>query len=61
MIRINLIRGKRKKRRELNVGYAFLLAPLVVLLGTLFFHTTVAGRSGPWRRASGRPTRRSSG
>jgi len=44
MIRINLIRGKRKKRRELNVGYAFLLAPLVVLLGTLYFHTTVTGK-----------------
>ncbi len=44
MIRINLIRGKRKKRRELNVGFAFLLVPLVVLLGTLYFHTTVTGR-----------------
>jgi len=44
MIRINLIRGKRKKRRELNVGFAFLLAPLVVLLGTLYFHTTVTGK-----------------
>lgn len=44
MIRINLIRGKRKKRRELNVGFAFLLVPLVVLLGTLYFHTTVTGK-----------------
>lgn len=44
MIRINLIRGKRKKRRELNAGFAFLLAPLVVLLGTLYFHTTVTGK-----------------
>jgi type IV pilus assembly protein PilN len=44
MIRINLIRGKRKKRRELNVGFAFLLVPLIVLAGTLYFHTTVTGR-----------------
>ena len=44
MIRINLIRGKRKKRREFNVGFVFLLAPLVVLLGTVYFHTTVAGK-----------------
>ncbi|MBI5905564.1 MAG: PilN domain-containing protein [Deltaproteobacteria bacterium] len=44
MIRINLIRGKRKKRREFNVGFVFLLAPLVVLLGTLYFHTTVSGK-----------------
>jgi type IV pilus assembly protein PilN len=44
MIRINLIRGKRKKRRELNVGFAFLLVTLVVLLGTLYFHTTVTGK-----------------
>jgi len=44
MIRINLIRGKRKKRRELNLGAAFLLVPLIVLAGTLFFHTTVTGK-----------------
>ena len=44
MIRINLIRGKRKKRREFNVGAAFLLVPLIVLAGTLFFHTRVTGR-----------------
>lgn len=44
MIRINLIRGKRKKRREFNVGFVFLLAPLVVLLGTVYFHTTVTTR-----------------
>ena len=44
MIRINLIRGKRKKRREFNVGLTFLLIPLVVLLGTLYFHYTVAGK-----------------
>jgi type IV pilus assembly protein PilN len=44
MIRINLIRGKRKKRREFNVGYAFLLVPLIVLAGTLYFHSTVTGK-----------------
>jgi type IV pilus assembly protein PilN len=44
MIRINLIRGKRKKRREFNVGFVFLVAPLVVLLGTVYFHTTVSGK-----------------
>lgn len=42
MIRINLVRGKRKKRKELNVGSAWLALPLVVLAGTLFYHTTVS-------------------
>ncbi|MEW6719085.1 MAG: PilN domain-containing protein [Thermodesulfobacteriota bacterium] len=46
MIRVNLIRGKRKKRREFNLGFAFLLAPLIVLAGTLYFHTTVKGKIG---------------
>ena len=31
MIRINLIRGKRKKRRELNLNFLYLLIPLLVL------------------------------
>ena len=44
MIRINLVRGKRKKRRELNVGAAWIALPLVALAGTLYFHTTVTGR-----------------
>ena len=44
MIRINLIRGKRKKRRELNVDFAYLLAPILVLAGTVYFHTTVTGK-----------------
>lgn len=44
MIRINLVRGKRKKRRELNVGSTWLALPLVVLAGTIYFHTTVTGR-----------------
>jgi type IV pilus assembly protein PilN len=37
MIRINLIRGKRKKRRELNLNVLYLLFPLLVLAG-LFMH-----------------------
>jgi type IV pilus assembly protein PilN len=37
MIRINLIRGKRKKRRELNLNVFYLLFPLLVLAG-LFAH-----------------------
>jgi type IV pilus assembly protein PilN len=44
MIRINLVRGKRKKRRELNVGSLWIAFPLVVLAGTLYFHTTVSGK-----------------
>jgi type IV pilus assembly protein PilN len=44
MIRINLVRGKRKKRRELSVGSAWIAVPLVVLAGTLYFHTTVTGK-----------------
>ncbi|HEX2720424.1 MAG TPA: PilN domain-containing protein [Candidatus Deferrimicrobium sp.] len=44
MIRINLVRGKRKKRRELNVGSTWLVLPLVVLAGTIYFHATVSGR-----------------
>jgi len=44
MIRINLVRGKRKKRRELSFGSAWLALPLVVLAGTIFFHATVSGK-----------------
>jgi len=44
MIRINLVRGKRKKRRELNAGAVWVALPLVVLAGTLYFHTTVSGK-----------------
>lgn len=44
MIRINLVRGKRKKRRELNLGAVWVALPLVALAGTLYFHTTVSGR-----------------
>lgn len=44
MIRINLVRGKRKKRRELNVNVVYVLIPLLVLAGTAYFHTTVTGK-----------------
>ena len=44
MIRINLVRGKRKKRRELSVGSAWIALPLVFLAGTIYFHTTVSGK-----------------
>ncbi|GAB4244476.1 MAG: hypothetical protein OHK0028_22740 [Deltaproteobacteria bacterium] len=44
MIRINLVRGKRKKRKELDLGAAFLVIPLLVLAGTVYFHTTVSGK-----------------
>ncbi|MDH3237422.1 MAG: PilN domain-containing protein [Deltaproteobacteria bacterium] len=44
MIRINLIRGKRKKRKEFNVDALYLLLPLVVIVGVLLFHRSVAGK-----------------
>lgn len=44
MIRVNLIRGKRKKRRELNVDFMYLLFPLLVVVGVLLYHGTVTGR-----------------
>ena len=44
MIRINLVRGKRKKRRELDGGATWIALPLVVLAATIYFHTTVSGR-----------------
>ncbi len=44
MIRINLVRGKRKKRTELDFGSAWIAMPLVVLAATIYFHTTVTGR-----------------
>ena len=46
MIRINLIRGKRKKRREFNFGGGlFLTVPLIVAAGILFFHMGVVIKS----------------
>lgn len=43
MIRINLIRGKRKKRKEFNVDALYLLLPLLVIVGVLLFHRSVMG------------------
>lgn len=43
MIRVNLIRGKRKKKKELNVELVYLLLPLLVLVGVLVFHRSVSG------------------
>lgn len=43
MIRINLIRGKRKKRKEFNVDVLYFLLPLVVIVGVLLFHRSVTG------------------
>jgi type IV pilus assembly protein PilN len=44
MIRINLIRGKRKKRRELNLNAVYLLIPLLVLAGIFLYHRMVTNR-----------------
>lgn len=44
MIRVNLIRGKRKKRRELNLNFFYLLFPLLVVLGLLLYHKVVSDR-----------------
>lgn len=42
MIRINLIRGKRKKKREFNVESLYLLIPVLVLAGLFVFHQSVS-------------------
>ncbi|HZW36691.1 MAG: PilN domain-containing protein [Deltaproteobacteria bacterium] len=44
MIRINLIRGKRKKRREVNVNAVYLLIPVLVLAGLLLYHRMITNR-----------------
>ena len=44
MIRINLIRGKRKRKKEFNVDVLFRLIPLLVIVGVLVFHRSVTGR-----------------
>lgn len=44
MIRINLIRGKRKKRRELDLNVAYLLIPFLVLAGLFLFHRMETNR-----------------
>jgi len=43
MIRINLIRGKRKKKKEFNVDALYILLPLLVIVGVLLFHRSVSG------------------
>ena len=50
MIRINLVRGKRKKRRELSVGSAWIALPLVVLAGTLLLGRYTGYRLSELRR-----------
>jgi Tfp pilus assembly protein PilN len=44
MIRINLIRGKRKKRKELNLDFLYFLVPVAVALAVFFFHRTFSER-----------------
>lgn len=44
MIRINLIRGKRKRKKEFNVDALYLLLPLLVFVGVLLFHRSVSGK-----------------
>lgn len=44
MIRINLIRGKRKKGKEINFEFLYLVVPLAVLAGVYFFHQTQVAR-----------------
>lgn len=44
MIRINLVRGKRKKRRELDLNFLYLLFPALVLAGLVLFHQMTRNR-----------------
>ncbi len=44
MIRINLIRGKRKKKKEFDLGGVYLLIPILAVVGVLLFHRSVAGK-----------------
>jgi type IV pilus assembly protein PilN len=44
MIRINLIRGKRKKKKEFNVDALYLLLPVLVIAAVLVFHYSVTGK-----------------
>lgn len=44
MIRINLIRGKRKKRRELNLNFFYVLIPILVVAGIFLHYRMVANR-----------------
>ena len=42
MIQVNLIRGKRKKRREFSIGSLIFIFPVLVLVGVVYFHITVS-------------------
>ncbi len=42
MIRINLIRGKRKKKREFNLESLYLLVPVLVLVGVFLIHQSLS-------------------
>lgn len=44
MIRINLIRGKRKKRKDLDFNILYLVVPAVVLAGLFLFHRMETNR-----------------
>lgn len=44
MIRVNLIRGKRKKRREFNLNTLYLALPLLLLAGLFLHHKMVSDR-----------------
>jgi type IV pilus assembly protein PilN len=44
MIRINLIRGKRKKGKEVNFDFLYLLVPLAAVAGIFFYHQTLTAR-----------------
>jgi type IV pilus assembly protein PilN len=44
MIRINLIRGKRKKRKELHFDFLYLVVPVLLLAGLLLYHKMVVDR-----------------
>jgi type IV pilus assembly protein PilN len=43
MIRINLIRGKRKKKKELNVDLLYLLLPLLVIVIVFALYRSASG------------------
>ncbi len=44
MIRVNLIRGKRKKRKEFRAESLYLLLPVLVLAGLFLFHRNATAR-----------------
>ncbi len=61
MIRINLIRGKRKRKKEFNIDVLYLLLPILVIAGVLVFHYSVKGKidrlNDDIRRANAEVTR----